>query len=114
MIKVASNSNNEVFWFVKSASPEECGGPYHANVAQDLIEWIKSVGFPNIQVTGGGRIDYDPDRKRAHVYVFSYGHGKENQAIAAELIQNEFSGGEMTSTVDNSDSLYYLIVHFLI
>jgi 23S rRNA-/tRNA-specific pseudouridylate synthase len=107
----AVSENETVYWFVKSASPEECGGPYHANVAQDVIEWIEAAGFSNVQVTGGGRIDYDPDRKTAHVYGFSYGFGKGDHAQAAELIESfssQLDGGDdfIKATYDNSNSLY--------
>jgi 23S rRNA-/tRNA-specific pseudouridylate synthase len=110
LIKAVSEDET-VYWFVKSASPEECGGPYHANVAQDVIEWIEAAGFSNVQVTGGGRIDYDPDKKGAHVYGFSYGFGKGDHAQAAELIESfssQLDGGDdfIKATYDNSNSLY--------
>ena len=99
-------------WFVKSASPKECGGPYHANVAQDLLEWINAAGYDNneIQVTGGGRIDYNPETQRAHVYGFAYGYGKGNHAKVASLIQAETAKASPSQgvyvTYDNSDELY--------
>jgi 23S rRNA pseudouridine1911/1915/1917 synthase len=102
LIKVVAKSNNTVYWFVKSASPGECGGPYHANVAQDLIEWLRSAGFSNIKVTGGGRIDYDADRQQANVYGFSYGFGKGDHAMAADLI----SKAGITAIYDDSNELY--------
>jgi 23S rRNA-/tRNA-specific pseudouridylate synthase len=55
-------------WFVKSASVQECG-PYHRDVARDLCEWIEACGYRAV-VTGGGRILYQPETKRALVYGF--------------------------------------------
>ena len=102
-------NDDDVYWFVKSASPEECGGPYHANVAQDLIEWIEAAGFSNIQVTGGGRIDFNAEKQHAHVYGFSYGYGKGNHGQVAALITASTQDGnnnKIRATYDNSDSLY--------
>jgi hypothetical protein len=91
-------------WFVKSAAPQECGGPYHGNVAQDLREWIQAAGY-NVKVTGGGRIDYDPEQGTAVVYGFSYGFGKGDHAQAAALIQ-EWYKGQISASFDDSDGLY--------
>eukprot|EP00980_Cylindrotheca_fusiformis_P003064 scaffold713_cov131-Cylindrotheca_fusiformis.AAC.22 len=108
---VDDDDDGRVYWFVKSASPTECGGPYHANVAQDTLEWIEAAGFTNIQVTGGGRIDYDDEDKRAHVYGFSYGFGKGDHFHVSKLIE-QFSaspdGGQCSirATYDDSKALY--------
>ena len=75
IVKAVDPSTNEIFkWFVKSASLQECGGPYHRDVAEDLVEWIEACGYRAI-VTGGGRILYQEEPKRALVYGFSYGYG---------------------------------------
>jgi hypothetical protein len=71
LIRATHPKDENMHWFVKSAAPEECGGPYHGNVAQDLCEWIKAAGY-SPQVTGGGRIDYDPLTKTCIVYGFRY------------------------------------------
>ena len=114
-LKEADNDNGRVRWFVKSGSPKECGGPYHADVAQGLLEWIEAAGYPNkkVVVTGGGRIDYDPEKATAHVYGFSYGYGKGKHAKVAELINlqqcsstSSAQENRITATYDNSDSLY--------
>lgn len=91
-------------WFVKSAAPSECGGPYHGNVAQDVREWIETAGY-DVDVTGGGRIDYSPDEGRCVVYGFSYGFGKGDHELAAQIIRQE-SEGLIQATFDNSDGLY--------
>jgi hypothetical protein len=91
-------------WFVKSASPTECGGPYHGHVAQDLREWIEAAGY-EAEVTGGGRIDYAPDEERCVVYGFSYGFGKGNHNQAARIIRDD-SFGTIPATFDYTDGLY--------
>jgi hypothetical protein len=104
LIKAEHPDSDEVLWFCKSASPAECGGPYHGNVAQELREWIEAAGW-EVTVTGGGRIDYRPAEKQAVVYGFSYGFGKGDHARAANLIQ-EWSDGSVQATHDNSAGLY--------
>ena len=104
LIRASHPDASQVEWFVKSASPQECGGPYHGNVAQDLREWIQAAGY-NVQVTGGGRIDYRPNEASAKVYGFSYGFGKGDHVRAAKVIQ-EWFGEAITATYDNSDDLY--------
>ena len=89
-------------WFVKSASPAECGGPYHADVAKEIVKELGSKGYDTI-VTGGGRIYYDPERKNANVFGFSYGFGKGDHEFVSLLIEKDT---DIISTFDNSDALY--------
>ncbi|CAJ1943483.1 unnamed protein product [Cylindrotheca closterium] len=109
LIKV-DGKDDKIHWFVVSASPSECGGPYHVNVAEDTMEWIRAAGFQRITVTGGGRIDFNPDSGRAHVYGFSYGFGKGDHAKAAELIDAYYKENEtdvnVKASFDDSDRLY--------
>jgi hypothetical protein len=77
---------NAVHWFVKSASPSECGGGFHGNVAQELREWIQAAGY-DVNVTGGGRIDYAPDKGQCTVYGSSNGFGKADHSLAASIIR---------------------------
>lgn len=118
---VHPSTPDTIEWFVKSASPGECGGPYHGNVAQDLREWVNAAGY-NVTVTGGGRIEYNVSDDSAHqysgvndedcrvsgralVYGFSYGFGKGDHEMAAALIA-DWSKGYIVATVDNSPDLY--------
>lgn len=104
MVKASSPANDEDRWFVKSAAPSECGGPYHANVAQDLVEWLQAAGYDTM-VTGGGRIEYNAETQEACVFGFSYGFGKGDHEKAASII-TEWSNGSIQATYDNSGSLY--------
>jgi len=93
-----------VEWFVKSAAPDECGGPYHGNVAQELRAWIAAAGYTPV-VTGGGRIDYRPAAGTALVYGVSHGFGKGDHAQVAALI-SRWSDGTIHATYDNREGLY--------
>jgi hypothetical protein len=110
-------------WFVRSSSPTECGGPYHANIAENLTEWIRNVpGYEsvNVEITGGGRIDYAPRAATTEfdgtasteksgivrVYGFSYRYGKGDHRRAAELIQEFLLNDSLNVTYDLSDDLY--------
>lgn len=93
----ATHPAGETEWFVKSASPSECGGAYHGHVAQDLREWIQAAGY-GVEVTGGGRIDYRDDR----VIVFgqSNAFGKADHSLAAQII-SRWSNGEIETFCHN-------------
>jgi len=99
----AIHSDGDEQWFVKSASPSECGGPYHGNVAQDLREWIEAAGY-KVTVTGGGRIDYTEDHQLVAIYGFSYAFGKGDHERAAALVRSHDSS--LRVNVDNRDGIY--------
>lgn len=105
IIRATNDSlSSDELYFVRSASPEECGGPYHANVAQELLSALQSLGFTP-SVTGGGRIDYiqTDEISHAHVYGFSYGFGKGNHAVVASMIEEHIG---IVATFDNRDGIY--------
>ena len=107
LVKAIDPNNKKIIkWFVKSASIQECGGPYHRDVAESLVEWIKACGYRAV-VTGGGRILYtdQAESKRALVHGFSYGYGRGDHALAAKTIK-EWSNGEIDSAYDDSPDLY--------
>lgn len=99
-----NSSDAQVHWFVHSASPLECGGPYHDNVAQGIREWIEAAGYEP-DVTGGGRINYDPVRGAAIIYGFSYGFGRGDHTHAAALI-NAWKDGSISAIVNDDGNLY--------
>jgi hypothetical protein len=101
MIKAIHPSLERPEWFVKTASPSECGGPFHADVARGLVNELNVAGFDTI-VMGGGRIDYDSVKNHARVYGFSYGFGKGDHEFASLLIEQE----GFNSSFDNSDAFY--------
>ena len=103
---VTKNTNEEtqkLRWFVQSAEL-----PYHKRVAFDLVKRICAVpGYEEVRVeiTGGGRIDYDPASSTVSVYGFSHRYGKGDHARVAKLIEDSF-GTDVTVTYDLSDKLY--------
>ena len=99
---VHPSTPQEEQWFVKSCSAKDCGGPYHADVALDLVEWLRVLDF-DVTVTGGGRISYKAARGRAKVYGLSYGFGKADHAKTALLIA---AHTDIIATFDNSDRVY--------
>lgn len=98
----ARSRSGETLQFVRSASPSECGGPYHADVARDVVRELTLLGY-SCSVTGGGRIDYVAPH--AHVYGFSYGFGKGDHELVAKIIEEQ-SEDETYATFDTSDGLY--------
>ena len=98
----ARSRSGETLQFVRSASPSECGGPYHADVARDIVRELTLLGY-SCSVTGGGRIDYVAPH--AHVYGFSYGFGKGDHELVAKIIEEQ-SEDETYATFDTSDGLY--------
>lgn len=98
----ARSRSGEALQFVRSASPSECGGPYHADVARDVVGELAKLGY-SCSVTGGGRIDYVTPH--AHVYGFSYGFGKGDHELVAKIIEEQ-SEDETYATFDTSDGLY--------
>jgi 23S rRNA-/tRNA-specific pseudouridylate synthase len=102
--KLRDPSTKKIRLFVQSAPL-----PYHAEVAFDLVEWIGAVpGYEQtrIDVTGGGRIDYNPSSSTVRVYGFSYRYGKGDHARVANLIETSAFGADLTVTFDLSDKLY--------
>ena len=100
---IPEDSSSEL-WFVRSASPQECGGPYHANVAQITLHRLESLGY-KAMVVGGGRIDFveNEEISHAHVFGFSYGFGKGDHEKVASIIEQYT---DIVATFDNSDGLY--------
>ena len=115
-VLVSARLHGKKYWFVKSASPQECGGPYHANVAESLLSTLQKQDnlFTDVNVQGGGRIDYndcsndntdDKTLSHAHVFGFSYGFGKGDHIRAAQIIERN-SNQTIVATYDMSDNLY--------
>jgi len=102
--KLRDPSSGKIRWFVQSAPM-----PYHAEVAFDLLEWIAAVpGYEQtrVDVTGGGRIDYNPSASTVSVYGFSYRYGKGDHERVANLIETSNLGADLKVTFDLSDNLY--------
>lgn len=101
---IRKSASNDSLFFIKSASPEECSGPYHANVAEELLDQLENLGL-KASVIGGGRIDYieTDEIAHAHVYGFSYGFGIGDHEMVAAFIE---ANSNIVATFDNNDGLY--------
>lgn len=99
----AESARKEPLWFIRSASPHECGGPYHADVARETVSRLNQMGFET-QVMGGGRIDFNKETKQALVYGFSYGFGKGDHEFVSLLIEKY--DDSISASFDDSDLLY--------
>ena len=102
IVKASKPDILEPEWYVRSASPTECGGLYHADVARSLVEELTKMGY-NTHIMGGGRIDYCDMTNHAVVYGFSYGFGKGDHEFVS-LIIKKYS--DIKSSFDDSDLLY--------
>ncbi|KAG8469399.1 hypothetical protein KFE25_005854 [Diacronema lutheri] len=74
-------------------------GGYHVEVATPTVEALKSAGLLS-EIPGGGRIARDDAAKTISIFGFSYGFGKGDHALAAELCRGAFPGYEVTWTDD--------------
>ena len=102
IIKASKPDSTETEWYVRSSSPAECGGVYHADVANSLVKKLKKMGH-NPVVKGGGRIDYCEKEGHACVYGFSYGFGKGDHEFVSLLIEKYTN---ISASFDDSDLLY--------
>ena len=91
-------------WFVRSASTKEAQGPYHADVAYELVEWLEALEF-EVTVTGGGRIYYNYGQEEVKVYGFSYGFGMADHQKAGSLIAEHMNLNPKYDK-DNSRQVY--------
>ena len=72
------------------------GAPYHADVAKPYVNALRAAGA-EADVPGGGRIAHDKDAKTINIFGFSYGFGKADHAISADICRAHF-GDEYTVT----------------
>lgn len=62
---------------------------YHVNVVIDLLPTLRRRGYTDIQITGGGRMMRDDDRKAIHISGCSYGFGQADHAAAKEIVEQD-------------------------
>ena len=65
------------------------GASYHRNAAEPMIAKLEASGYYDIDVAGGGRVDYDETAKSIKIYGFSYGFGQADHAIAQRTVQED-------------------------
>ena len=68
---------------------------YHSDVAAPLCAKLTEKGVP-YEVPGGGRISRDDTERRIFIYGLSYGFGKADHSITADLCRKAFPGFDVT------------------
>ena len=75
---------------------------YHRDAAEPMIEKLeKSGAYSDIEVTGGGRIQYNVAEKKIDIFGYSYGFGLANHAISQRIIQEDPRYHDYTVTCSN-------------
>jgi len=90
--------NEETQYFVVSKK----GASYHRNAAEPFVCMLESSGYTNIDVTGGGRILLDSDKKHISIFGYSYGFGLADHALSKSVIEKDerFIGYDITWSND--------------
>mmetsp|Transcript_14858 Transcript_14858/g.29680 ORF Transcript_14858/g.29680 Transcript_14858/m.29680 type:complete len:204 (+) Transcript_14858:67-678(+) len=65
------------------------GAPYHRNAAEPFVERLLEFGYTDVRITGGGRILLDNEERKVSIFGFSYGFGKGDHKVSAELVQSD-------------------------
>jgi phosphohistidine phosphatase len=60
---------------------------YHVNIVLQLLPKLRSHGYTDILVAGGGRINRDDKLKKIHIFGYSYGFGMADHAAAKEVVE---------------------------
>lgn len=77
------------------------GAHYHRNAAEPMVTALEENGYHDIEVTGGGRIDCDLEKKNIKVYGFSYGFGLADHNISRECILRDPRYKDFRVTISN-------------
>jgi len=66
------------------------GAAYHRDAAEPFVALLEEHGrYQSIDITGGGRINYDPTTKQIDVYGYSYGFGLADHALSKSIIESD-------------------------
>ena len=71
---------------------------YHCNAAEPFVAKLEQQGYRDIQVTGGGRVALDSADKTIKIYGFSYGFGKPDHSVSADVVRQDerYTGYEVS------------------
>ena len=72
-------------WFVVSKH----GAQYHANAAEPFVDRLEGAGYCDIRVTGGGRINYQPDERIINIFGYSYGFGLADHKLSKKVVEED-------------------------
>jgi hypothetical protein len=84
LINAASPGSGETKVLLRSGP-----GNYHVDVATPTVEALKRAGLVG-EIPGGGRITRYDDTREISIYGYSYGFGKGDHALAAEMCRVKF------------------------
>lgn len=86
LIKASLSASGESKMLLRSGP-----GNYHVDVATPTVEALRKAGLMS-EIPGGGRISRCDDAKEISIFGFSYGFGKGDHALAAEMCRSAFPG----------------------
>lgn len=71
---------------------------YHCNAAEPFVARLEQHGYRDIEVTGGGRVALDSATRIIKIYGFSYGFGKPDHSLSADVVRQDerYSGYDVT------------------
>ena len=71
---------------------------YHQIAAEPYVELLEARGYKDINVTGGGRIRFEPSEKKIAIYGYSYGFGLADHACSKMVIEKDerYKGYDVT------------------
>lgn len=85
LISAKEPGSTEPSWFVISLQ----GAAYHRNAAEPTIQALRASGYHDINVTGGGRINYDEENEQISIFGFSYGFGAARHELSRKVIKED-------------------------
>jgi phosphohistidine phosphatase len=93
-VLIQAEQDGATHYFVTSRR----GASYHRNAAEPLIAELEAAGYYDIEVTGGGRIFLDEDKKKISIFGFSYSFGLANHSISREVVLEDprYKGFDVT------------------
>lgn len=71
---------------------------YHACIVMQLLPKLRSRGYTDILVAGGGRINRDDKLKKIHIFGYSFGFGMADHAAAKEVVEKSMKYKEYEVT----------------
>ena len=74
---------------------------YHRDAAEPMIAALERAGYTNIDVTGGGRIDCNEERKSMKIFGYSYGFGLADHSISQRVVAEDARYADFDITISN-------------
>lgn len=65
------------------------GAKYHANAAEPFVHRLEEAGYRDIHITGGGRINHQPDQRIVSIFGHSYGFGLADHRLSKQIVEED-------------------------